>query len=384
MSYIDIPAGDNFTNMRILYTTTIGSTMTFFCELIKQLLDDGHTVDLAVNESLRPVAECYREWGCRIHPLSCTRNPFSLGSLKAIFQIRKLVKDGGYDIVHCHTPVAAMCTRLACIGARKRGTKVYYTAHGFHFFKGAPVKNWMIYYPVEKLCSYFTDVLITINKEDYALARKKMKAKKVVYVPGVGLDVQKFADISVDKAQKRKQIGVPEDAVLLLSVGELNENKNHQVILRALARLKDPGIHYAIAGRGPQQESLEALARELGIEDRVHLLGYRTDVGELYQIADIFCHPSRREGLPVSIMEAMSCGLSVVCTDIRGSADLVENREYRKKADDVDGFAAVIQMLTQDPKKRNVIGEKNRENAKKYDLSKIIPAMYEIYELSEK
>ena len=355
--------------------------MTFFCELIKQLLDDGHTVDLAANESLRPVAECYREWGCRIHPLSCTRNPFSLGSLKAIFQIRKLVKDGGYDIVHCHTPVAAMCTRLACIGARKRGTKVYYTAHGFHFFKGAPVKNWMIYYPVEKLCSYFTDVLITINKEDYALAQKKMKAKKFAYVPGVGLDVQKFADISVDKAQKRKQIGVPEDAVLLLSVGELNENKNHQVILRALARLKDPGIHYAIAGRGPQQESLEALARELGIEDRVHLLGYRTDVGELYKVSDIFCLPSHREGLGLASLEAMACGLPLITSNVHGINDYSENgiSGWKCAPTDVEGFATIIQKLTQDPAARTKMGLRNLQVVKKYDLSQILPQMMGLY-----
>lgn len=367
--------------MKILYVTTIGMTFCFFETLIQKLLEQGHCVDIATNTELAPLPLAYEDLACGVTNISCTRNPFSPGSLKAIWQIRKLVTENHYDIVHCHTPVAAMCTRLACIGARKRGTKMYYTAHGFHFFKGAPLKNWLIYYPVEKLCSYFTDVLITINKEDYALAQKKMKAKRVEYVPGVGLDVQRFQDVSVDKTQKRRELGIPGDALLLMSVGELNENKNHQVIIRALATLNDANIHYAVAGRGPRQEALETLAYELGVGDRVHLLGYRTDVEQLYKIADVFCHPSLREGLPVSIMEAMSNGLPVICTDIRGSADLVEDAFCRFKSDDVNMLTKVIETLTRDPHRRAQAAEKNAVAAWQYDFGKIIPRMLELYKI---
>lgn len=367
--------------MNILYVTTIGSTMSFFIGLIKQLQEDGHCVDLATNEMMRTVPGCYREWGCKVHPISCTRNPFSPGSLKAILQIRKLVKENDYDIVHCHTPVAAMCTRLACIGARKRGTKVYYTAHGFHFFKGAPLKNWLIYYPVEKLCSYFTDVLITINKEDYALAQRKMKAEKIVYIPGVGLDVQKYKDISVDKVQKRKELDIPENAVLLLSVGELNENKNHQVIIRALAQLGNSNVHYAIAGRGPKKKELEDLARELGLERQVHLLGYRKDIGEICKCADAFCLPSYREGLGLAALEAMACGLPLITSNIHGINDYSENSisGYKTAPTDAEGFAEIIRTMLAEPDAWGKMGLRNMQTVEKFDISKIVPEMLGFY-----
>ena len=152
--------------MKILYVTTIGGTMRFFRSVIKELLDAGHVVDIAANEKTSPVAPCYREWGCTVHQIDPSRSPLNKGNLMAIKQIKKLVTENHYDIVHCHTPVAAMCTRLACRKARKSGTKVFYTAHGFHFYKGAPRKNWLIFYPIEKFCARWTDLLITINKFD--------------------------------------------------------------------------------------------------------------------------------------------------------------------------------------------------------------------------
>ena len=161
--------------MKILYITTVGGTMNFFNSLIKELINDGYTIDIATNEVASKVPDCYKEWGCKIYHISTSRSPFSFGNIKAIKQIKKIAKD--YDLVHCHTPLAGMATRLACRKLRKKqGLKVIYTAHGFHFYKGAPKKNWMIYYPIEKMCSRWTDVLITINKEDYELAKRKMKA----------------------------------------------------------------------------------------------------------------------------------------------------------------------------------------------------------------
>jgi len=301
--------------------------MDFFKSYIKTLLDMGHTVDIATNENSSKVDDCYREWGCNVYQIDCSRSPLNKGNLKAISQIKKLVDSNGYDIVHCHTPIAAMCTRLACIKSRKKGTKVFYTAHGFHFYKGAPLKNWIIFYPIEKLCSYFTDVLITINKEDYALAKKKFKAKKVEYVPGVGIDVKKFRDCEVSQPefkQLRYQLDIPEDAFVLLSVGELNQNKNHEIVLRAISNIKDAQIHYMIAGTGERKEYLLSLAKELGIEKQFHLLGYRNDVEKLYKIANAYVHPSFREGLPVSVMEAMASGLPCVVSKIRGNEDLVD------------------------------------------------------------
>lgn len=310
--------------MKILYVTTIGITMTFFKSLIRELLDEGHTVDIMCNEQDEKVPECYHEWGCKVYHHSCSRSPFSKGNIDAIGQIKKLVKENEYDIVHCHTPIAAACTRVACRKLRKTTKlRVIYTAHGFHFYKGAPIQNWVIFYPIEKICSYFTDVLITINHEDFELAKKRMKAKKIEYVPGVGIDVDKFKNTVVDRAEKRKEIGVPEDCFLLMSVGELNENKNHQVIIRAMAEIENDKIHYIIAGVGHLDKYLMGLAEELKIADRVHLLGYRTDAAELYKTADLFCFPSIREGLPVSVMEAMASGLPMIVSDNRGTRSLL-------------------------------------------------------------
>lgn len=307
--------------MRILYVTTIGGTMAFFQSFIRQLLDEGHVVDIATNEEYSRVPMCYKEWGCTVYQIDTSRSPLSKGNLQAIKQIKEIVTKEKYDVVHCHTPIAAMCTRIACRKARENGTKVFYTAHGFHFYKGAPLKNWVLYYPVEMLCAHWTDVLFTMNTEDYALAKKKMKAKRVEYVPGVGIDLSKFSCATIDKAEKRKELGIPEDATLLLSVGELNENKNHETVIRAIA---DLDVHYIIAGKGGLQEHLQHVIDELGMTSRVSLLGHRSDVAELYRAADIYILPSFREGLNVSIMEAMASGLPVVCSKIRGNVDLID------------------------------------------------------------
>ena len=201
-------------------------------------------------------------------------------SLIAYKDLKENIKSNNYSIIHCHTPIAALITRLAARKARKKGTKVIYTAHGFHFFKGAPLKNWLIYFPIEYICSCFTDILITINNEDFNRA-KKMKAKLVKYIPGVGIDTNKIYGIQVDKIKKRKELGIETDAVLVLSIGELNENKNHEVILRAVASLNNKDIIYVVVGKDKMHGHLENLAKGLGVESQLILLGYRQDVIEI-------------------------------------------------------------------------------------------------------
>lgn len=301
--------------------------MDFFISLIKDLIKQGVIVDVATNGITRTVSNEYIDMGCNIYQISFSRSPFDINNIKAIKQIKKLINEKKYDIVHCHTPVAGAITRLACKNLRKDGLRVFYTAHGFHFYKGAPLLNWIIYYPIEKYCSRFTDVLITINHEDFELAKKKMKAKRVEYVPGVGIDVDKFANTVVDKKAKRKELGIPENAFVLLSVGELNKNKNHQVVIKALAKLNNPNIHYMIAGQGPLRDYLLDLASNLGISKQVHLLGYRNDIAELYKTADVYVLPSIREGLNVSVMEAMSSGLFCIGSKIRGNTDMIEDEK---------------------------------------------------------
>lgn len=362
--------------MKILYVTTVGMTMMFFKSIIRSLLDNGHTVDIATNETDFEVPDYYKEWGCKIYPISTSRSPFSLGNFKAIKQIRKIAKD--YDIVHCHTPLAGMAARMGCKPLRKKqDLKVVYTAHGFHFYKGAPKKNWMIFYPIEKKCSKYTDVLITINKEDYELAKKKMKAKEVMYVPGVGIDVSKFANTKVDIKKKREEIGVPLDAKVVLSVGELNPNKNHQSVIKALSKINNENIHYVIAGTGEEKDNLRKLAEELHVN--LHLLGFRSDVPELFKIADLYSHPSYREGLPVALMEAMASKVDAVCSNIRGSNDLITDGLF--KPNSIDEIAEVLKRFLLDGKSNK---EKNFENIANFSIETVNRAIYEIYGLEYK
>lgn len=310
------------------------------------------------------------------------RSPFSKATVTAYKQLKDLIAENNFGLIHCHTPVGGILTRLAARTTRKKGTKVIYTAHGFHFFKGAPLLNWLLFYPAEKLCAHFTDALITINREDYALAKKKMKAKKIYYIPGVGVNTQKFANIKVDRIQKRKELGVPDDAIMLLSIGELNKNKNHEIIIRALAKLKNPNLHYYIAGKGDLKEYLEELSHSLNIGDKIHLLGYRNDVPELCKAADIFCFPSHREGLGLAAIEAMAAGLPLITSNIHGINDYSINdvSGYSCSPDSTDEFANAIDKLAKNNELREQMGINNMKISGNFDVGLTNGKMKKIYD----
>lgn len=319
---------------------------------------------------------------------TCPRNLFSVGKILATYrQMKQLADRGHYDLVHTQTAISSVICRLAFRKAQRNGTKVLYEAHGFHFCRGGPVKAWLLFYPAEKLCSYFTDVLVAINQEDYLLAKTKLRAKRTVYVPGVGIDLEKYApdkdDVGKENSVRlRQSIGcMPEDR-LLLSVGELNRNKNHEVIIRALASLKNPEIHYAIAGKGALQEGLSNLAQRLDVADRIHFLGFRDDVETLYKAADVFVHPSYREGLPVSMMEAMASGLPCIGSRIRGNIDLIDEGEggYLVCTDDVKGYAEKISLLLEHPDTAARMGIHNRQVVRKFGSEQVRTEMRKIYE----
>ena len=242
--------------------------------------------------------------------------------LKVNAELKKLMEEERFDLVHCHTPMGGALARLA---ARKTKTgPVIYTAHGFHFFKGAPLINWLVYYPVERWLSRFTDVQVTINHEDYMRAKNQFKARRTVRIHGVGIDL---APSGKSREEKRWELGIQPDEILLLTAGELNRNKNQRMVLEAMGKLKgvtEAKLVYAACGKGDCLESLEKRARELGIEASVRFLGYREDFREILKAADIFLMPSYREGLPTVVMEAMSAGLPVIGTDIRGNRDLIQ------------------------------------------------------------
>lgn len=313
--------------VKVLYVATVVKKhiVQFHIPFLKMCKEAGWETAVAARNDYANADDCVIPFCDTYYDIPFERSPLKLKNIAAYRELKKVIAEGGYDIIHCHTPVGALLTRFAARSARKKGTKVFYTAHGFHFYTGAPLLNWLVYYPVERFLARWTDVLITINKEDYTRAQK-FKAGKVVYVPGVGIDVLKFSEPIADEQRHeiRAGMGVPDDAVLLCSVGELNNNKNHSLVIRALALLENENVHYCIAGEGDCRERLTALSQELGMADRVHLLGYRSDMREVYKSSDIFCFPSLREGLPVSLMEAMASGLPCVASRIRGNVDLAE------------------------------------------------------------
>lgn len=359
---------------KVLFISNVLSHIeAFHLPYIEYFKSQGYIVHVMTNADGKKVSYCDK-----LFDLEIDRSPFKLKNLLVLSKSRKIIQTERYDLIHSHTPMGGLIGRLCALKARKNGTRVFYTAHGFHFYKGAPKKNWLLYYPIEKLCARFTDKLITINNEDYQLAKKKLKVKEVCYVPGVGVDLSRFGTASVDKKAKRQQLGIPEDARLLFSVGELNDNKNHKLVIEALARLEGTNIHYAVAGKGYKHDSLCELADRLGVSDRVHFLGYRNDVAELYSAADIFCFPSIREGLSVALMEAMASKLPVICSNIRGNVDLINDSPsclfdpYSVES----CMSAIEKVMTAD---LAALGEKNRERVSQFSIQNLLKIMKDIY-----
>lgn len=368
---------------KVLFVATVVQKHinVFHLPFLKMFQEEGYTTFVAASNDTKqqevsiPYCDQYVE-------IEFKRNPFHPGNIPAYKKLRKLINDNEFDIIHCHTPVGGVLGRLAASKARKKGTRVFYTAHGFHFYKGAPLKNWLLYYPVEWLCAFFTDTLITINKEDYALAQKHMHAKRVEYVPGVGIDVEKFANTTVDKKAKRSELGIPEDAKLLISVGEVSKRKNHKVILEALAKIEDTNVHYMVVGEGPLKDELQKYAIEKKIAGRVHFLGYRKDIAELYKISDVCCFPSIHEGLPVALMEAMACGLPVVCSKIRGNVDLVtEQNGFLVDLRNKDEYLTSLLKVLQKDDYWIKLGRTNIDKVKEFSQNIVLKKVFELYEI---
>lgn len=344
----------------------------------------GNIVDIACNYKESSVPEYYKELGCQIFYLPCSRVPFNRGNFNAIRKIRRLAEKKRYDIVHCHTPVAAFCTRIAYMNIHRYGTKVFYTAHGFHFYTGAPLKNWLIYYPVEWLCSWWTDVLITINQEDYERAKMHLHAKRTEYVPGVGIELDRFNNVDCNKKRIRTEFGLKDTDIMLLSVGELNENKNHIMVVETLGMIKKEypdtfeKLYYFVAGDGENKLVIEKFAKKMEIKEHVKLLGVVHNIPEFLSIANIFLLPSKREGLNVSVMEAMASGLPCIVSDIRGNRDLIHNGAGGRRvgSEDARGWMRAIIELTQNMKSEGLY---NKEIVSKFSIENVKEKLYKIY-----
>ena len=369
---------------KVLFVATVVKLhiMVFHIPYLEWFKKNGYEVHVAARDDYDNKDECIIPFCDRFHDLPFERSPIRKNNLQVYKDLKNIIDTEQYEIIHCHTPMGGAIGRLAARSARKKGTKVIYTAHGFHFFKGAPLVNWLAYYPAERWLARYTDVLITINTEDYEIA-KKFKVNRIEYVPGVGIDTDKFKNIEVNRTEKRESLGVSEDDFMIISVGELNKNKNHQVIIRAIAKLRNEKIKYVLCGQGPLETELRELAKELDVENQVKFLGFRKDVPDLMKVADLFAFPSYREGLSLSLMEAMASGLPVVCSEIRGNTDLIEDGKggYLVEPSDVEGFAKYIKELIEDSRLKSEFGDFNHKKIENYSIENVMKEVENIYKL---
>ncbi len=372
---------------KVLFVATVVKThiMQFHIPYLKMFQEMGWETAVASRNDYEDPADCCIPCCDKFYDIPFERTPWKLQNWGAYRMLKTIIDEGEFDIIHCHTPVGAMIARLAAQAARKRGkTKVIYTAHGFHFFTGAPLLNWLLFYPAEKVLAPLTDVLITINQEDYHRAQRKIRAKRIEYVPGVGIDTGKFCCGAVDVQAKRTELGYGEQDFLILTVAEMTPNKNHITVLRALSLLKDKeefkNIHYLICGRGVTRASLEDSANALGISDHVNFLGYRTDAPQLYRCSDMFAFVSFREGLSVALMEAMSCGMPILCTRIRGNTDLIEdNVSGIFTENNPQAVADNILRLYRDPEFRKSLGQHASQKVTLFGEENVLNKVKDIY-----
>lgn len=362
----------------LVVCTTDSMIWNFLVPHILDMIKMGMLVSCACSRTGFYFDELKEKYGLELYEIPFTRTPYSLKNVSAFGKLKSLANRLGIDTISCHEPVGGAMGRLV---GRSLGCKVIYTAHGFHFYKGAPLHNWLIYYPIEKFLSRYTDVLITMNKEDYALS-KTFHAKRVKYIHGIGIDVNKIYSTTAEKDKKRHELQIPQNARILLSVGELSKRKNHEVVVRALSEIDDKNVIYLICGEGQLDTYLEDLSKSLGVSGRVFFLGFRKDVIEVCKISDIFVFPSQQEGLPVALMEAMLCGLPVICTNIRGNSDLITNNVNGYCIQDPNDAFELRNMITKmlnDQGFMKQCGENNKKIASEYAIENSLKTMAEIY-----
>ena len=363
---------------KVLFLATVlrGHILVFHLPYMQWFQEQGYEVHVcARNDTEEPAPQV--PWCDRYIDIPFERSPLNPRNIGVYHRLKKLIQTEKYVLLHCHTPVGGMLGRLSARAALRNDISVVYTAHGFHFFKGAKLLNWILFYPVERWLAGKTDLLITINCEDYSVA-KKFKAKQAALVHGVGIELSRFAG-SVDRAAVRTSMGIKPNAQVVIVVGEHIARKNHEAAIRAIAEI--PAVHLVFCGVGALTDRLIALAKKLNAEDRIHFLGFREDIPALLKASDVFLFPSFQEGLPVSLMEAMAAGLPCAASCVRGNADLIRQGEggMLRKPDNSEGFAQDVTKLLADEELRGRMGEHNLREIQAYGLEAVREHMAALY-----
>ena len=374
--------------MKVLLVATVQSHICqFHRPLVAMLHEHGCEVHVAARNNLAEKNGLKLDFVEQVFDVPFQRSPFSPKNLGAYKQLKKIIDEGSYDVIHCNTPVGGVVGRLAARKSRKRGTKVFYTAHGFHFYKGAPKKNWLIWYPVEKFMCRHTDKLITITQEDYDLASAKFPTQ-VKRIHGVGANSAKYRKLSdVECLELRHELGYADDDKLLLCTGELLPNKNQITAIHAMKALIEhqPKAKLLLAGNGPTLPELQAEVAALELQSCVEFLGYRTDLERYANTADVIVSCSYREGLPMNIVEGMLLSKPVVASYNRGHRELIvrDVTGYMVPPADVDAFAEKILLLLNDPALADHMGQAGYEKAQLYADTNVQQELAYIYGFGE-
>lgn len=385
---------------KALIIATVGGFLKKF-ELgnVRILQEMGYEVHYAANmknQVYRFEPGTLEAEGIRLHHIDIRKSPYAMASHKKELRIlADLIRREDISLIHCHTPVGGYLGRMSGKKSGKADLKVIYTSHGFHFYEGAPRLQGAVYRKVEKRLASATDVIITINGEDYrnACDFRLKPGGKVYQIPGIGLDTEEFRPPDAEeRAASRRRLGIPEDVFFLLSVGELNQNKNHRVILQAMHELKNTEndgrkIFYGICGDGPGREALESEIRRLGLDRQTALYGYCDPVRDYLAGADAFAFPSRREGLGMAALEALSMGIPVLAADNRGTREYMESGKngYVCGWQNADGFADGIRKLeARSEDEKNEMKIFCRNSVRPFEKSRTAGIMKQIYEKVEK
>lgn len=362
--------------MKILYTATVLSHICqFHLPYLKELQDHGCIVHVAARNNLAEKNGLALKNADQFVEVPFQRSPFDQRNLGAYKQLKQLIDQENYDLIVCNTPVGGILTRLAARNARKRGCRVIYIAHGFHFYQGASKKNWLLFYPLEKAMANLCDVLVTITDEDFSLAKKKFHTE-VAHIHGVGASTERYHPANEAACHEMRQAeGLSDSDFVLLCTGELNQNKDQATLIKAAARLRDdiPNLRILLAGNGPLEAELKALVSSLKLEDTVRFLGYRTDLEKVVPAVDVVVSCSHREGLPLNILEAMLCGKPVAAAANRGSRELIQDKQngYLFTAGDTAALERYILALCHNMELCQAMGRDGREKAKRYTVESV-------------
>lgn len=360
---------------KILFVATVPIHFRYFhLPCFRMLQEHGYEVHTVCGE-----AEAF-PYTDRQFAVPMGRNPFDPKNIAAYRELRRIIREGDYDIVHGHTPVGGLLTRLAARKARKAGTRVFYTAHGFHFYKGASVFNWLVFFPIEWVLSFFTDTLITINREDYDRARRLLHARRTAYVHGVGCVTEKYCKLSGDERDAaRRRLGLSPDNQVLVYVAEQNANKNQAMLVRAAKTLSAqfPRLRLMIVGPDNFGGAYERLAKEL--DAPAVFLGERDDIPQILSVCDLYVASSLREGLPHNVMEAMAAGLPVIAVDNRGHRALVRDGETGYLVRDEAQMCARVRTLLTDEALYSRLCEGARERVRKFSTQRVLSELSALY-----